>query len=104
MPGVQMLPVGQAPMIVIDEIEGDFQVTGWDRPELQVRGVKADEVSRRGNSTRSLKRKRQLQPANTAQHRCAWARCRATPPSTCCWVPSSLTTWTVTSPPTARDR
>ena len=50
MPGVQVLPVGQAPMIVIDEIEGDFQVTGWDRPELQVRGVKADEVSRRGNS------------------------------------------------------
>ena len=50
MPGVQVIPVGSTPTVVIDQIEGDFQVTGWDRPELQVRGVKADEVMRRGDS------------------------------------------------------
>jgi hypothetical protein len=46
MAAVQVIPVGPTPTVVIDEIEGDFQVTGWDRPELQVRGPKADEIER----------------------------------------------------------
>ena len=50
MGGVQLLPVGPTPTVVIDEVEGDLQVVGWDRPELQVRGPKADEISRRGDS------------------------------------------------------
>lgn len=50
MPGVQVLPVGPTPTVMIDEIEGDFQVTGWDRAELQVRGPKADEIIRRSDS------------------------------------------------------
>jgi hypothetical protein len=50
MAGVQLIPVGAAPTVVIDRIEGDFQATGWDRPELQVRGPKADEIVRRGDS------------------------------------------------------
>jgi hypothetical protein len=46
MAAVQVIPVGTTPTVVVDEIEGDFQVTGWDRPELQVRGPKADEIER----------------------------------------------------------
>ncbi|MFN8466874.1 MAG: hypothetical protein U0X20_15075 [Caldilineaceae bacterium] len=50
MGSVQLLPVGPTPTVVIDEVEGDLQVVGWDRPELQVRGPKADEISRHGDS------------------------------------------------------
>lgn len=50
MPSVQVLPVGPTPTVMIDEIEGDFQATGWDRAELQARGPRADEIIRRGDS------------------------------------------------------
>ncbi len=50
MGSVQLLPVGPTPTVVIDEVEGDLQVVGWDRPELQVRGPKTDEISRHGDS------------------------------------------------------
>jgi hypothetical protein len=46
MASVQVLPVGLAPTLLANEIEGDFQVTGWDRPELHLRGPKADEITR----------------------------------------------------------
>jgi hypothetical protein len=35
------------PTLQIEDIEGDLQVTGWDRPELHLRGPKADEIIRR---------------------------------------------------------
>lgn len=47
MAGVQVIPVGHAPTLQIDEIEGDLQVTGWDRRELYLRGPKTDEIVRR---------------------------------------------------------
>jgi hypothetical protein len=46
MAGVQVLSVGPTPTLFVNEIEGDLQVTGWDRSELHLRGPKADEITR----------------------------------------------------------
>lgn len=44
MPSAHVLAVGPAPTLKIQNIEGDLTLTGWDRPELLVRGPKASEI------------------------------------------------------------
>jgi hypothetical protein len=41
----QIMNVGPAPQIRIEEISGNLALSGWDRPELQVRGCRNDDLT-----------------------------------------------------------
>ena len=45
MASTHVLEVGPTPTLQIHTIEGDLTLTGWERPELLVRGPKSSEIS-----------------------------------------------------------
>ena len=44
MGGVPLSSRGATPTVVIEQIDGNLTLSGWDRPELQVTGSRHEEV------------------------------------------------------------
>jgi hypothetical protein len=45
MPASHIIATGPTPTLIIDEIEGELQIVGWDRPELHAQGPRAGEIA-----------------------------------------------------------
>lgn len=42
---IQVLPVGPAPRLIVHRVDGDLTLSGWDRPDLQVRARRSDRTT-----------------------------------------------------------